>query len=192
VPFVLVTPPATEPVSLSEAEAHLRLDDDDTDVVLRLITSARQFVEKYLGRALVAQTWDLAIDEFPAGAIVLAKGRLASVTSVTYRDADGAEQTLATSAYQVDDVSVPGRVLPAPGTSWPETEADRVNAVRVRFVAGYGAAADVPGPIKAAMLLLIGHLYEHRESEITGTIATAHQLGIDALLSPYRIHGWGA
>ena len=36
-------------------------------------------------------------------------------------------------------------------------------AVQIRFVAGYGAAAAVPEDIKEAMLLIIGHLYAHRE-----------------------------
>ena len=188
-PLVLVTPPAEEPLTLTEAEEHLRIEDGaDHQVTSRLIAAAREHVESYTWRALVTQTWELALDEFPSGAIDLAKGRLGSVVSVRYRDSAGVEQTLDAGAYQIDDVSEPGRILPAPGTSWPSTEAGRVNAVRVRFVAGYGGAAAVPTPIKAAMLLLVGHLYEHRESEILGTVVSPLHFAVDALLSPYRLH----
>jgi uncharacterized phiE125 gp8 family phage protein len=188
-PLVLITPPTAEPVSDIEAAEHLRVEDSDESTHIQgLIATARQYVEDYTWRALVTQTWELALDEFPSGAIVLAKGRLISVTSVKYRDAAGVEQTLDPSAYQVDDVSEPGRALPAPGASWPSTEDGRVNAVRVRFVAGYGDPPAVPGPIKSAMLLIIGHLYEHREMEIVGTISTPLNFAVDALLSPYRMH----
>lgn len=188
-PLVLVTPPESEPVSVPEALTHLRVEGwEDADHVAALIATARQYVEDYTWRALVTQTWELALDEFPEGAIELAKGRLASVTSVRYVDTAGVEQTLAPAGYQVDDVREPGRVLPSPGTSWPSTQAGRVNAVRVRFVAGYGVAAAVPAPIKAALLLIVGHLYEHRELEIVGTITTSLKFSIEALLDPYRLH----
>lgn len=191
-PLVLVTAPVSEPVDLEEAKEHLRVEDaGETPYIQRLIAAARQYVEDYTWRALVTQTWELALDEFPGGAVVLAKGRLGSVTSVKYRDAAGIEQTLSPTSYQVDDVAEPGRVLPAPGTSWPSVETGRVNAVRIRFVAGFGPPSDVPAPIKAAMLLIIGHLYEHREMEVIGTISTPLNFAVDALLSPYRMHWVG-
>jgi uncharacterized phiE125 gp8 family phage protein len=191
-PLILVSPPTEEPVSISEAEEHLRVETaDEYKHVERLITAARQYVEDYTWRALVTQTWELVLDEFPDGEVELRKGRLSSVTSITYYDTAGTLQTLAPAAYQVDDASDPGRVLPAPGASWPDTQAERVNAVRVRFVAGYGNAAAVPQAIKAAMLLLIGHLYEHRESEVIGTIVTPLNFAVDALLAPYRLHWVG-
>lgn len=192
--LVLITPPATEPLTTLEAGLHLRVEplSEDDPYIDALITAARQHVEQHLGRALVTQTWEAVLDEFPEGdEIRLSKGALQSVTSVTYLDSAGAQQTLATSEYQVDTASVPGRIVLAPSESWPDTDSDRVNAVRVRFVAGYGAASAVPQPIKAAMLLLIGHLYEHREEEVVGTITSRFSFATDALLSPYRILSFG-
>lgn len=40
--------------------------------------------------------------------------------------------------------------------------------------------------ITAAMLLLIGHLYENREAVTVGEAAAELPLGVDALLIPYR------
>jgi uncharacterized phiE125 gp8 family phage protein len=189
--LVLVTPPAAEPITDAEAKLHLRLETAADDVYVGgLIVAARRHVESVAWRALVTQTWELVLDEFPVGVLRLAKGTIQSVESVKYRDVDGVEQTLAPAAYQVDTVSEHGRIAPAPGTSWPST-APRLNAIRVRFVAGYGDAAAVPEDVKAAMKLLIGHLYEHRESEIVGTISSPLKFAVDALLAPHRATRFG-
>jgi hypothetical protein len=66
VPARLVTAPETEPVSVAEAKAHLRLDADDDDAtVAALIQAARQHVEKTCRRGLVTQTWELVLERFP-------------------------------------------------------------------------------------------------------------------------------
>ncbi|MNC83029.1 hypothetical protein D3C75_1368070 [compost metagenome] len=44
--------------------------------------------------------------------------------------------------------------------------------------------------IKAACLLILGHLYANREDVVIGTIATELPKGSVALLTPHRI-GWG-
>ena len=50
------TAPAVEPVSVSEAKQHLRVDIDDDDAyIVSLITAARKYAEEYLDRALVSQ-----------------------------------------------------------------------------------------------------------------------------------------
>jgi uncharacterized phiE125 gp8 family phage protein len=61
----------------------------------------------------------------------------------------------------VDAFSEPGLICFAYGKSWPATYPE-TNAVRIRFVAGYGAAADVPCEIKHAILLKVADLYEYR------------------------------
>jgi uncharacterized phiE125 gp8 family phage protein len=191
VAFVLVAPPEAEPLTAAEAEEHLRLEAGQGGAaVARLIRTARQHVERVTSRALVTQTWELVLDRFPSSSeIRLGKGSLLEVASVKYLAAAGAlEQTLAAAEYQVDTARVPGRIVRVPGSSWPAT-ADRINAVRVQFDVGFGEAAAVPEPIRAAMLLLVGHLYEHRESEIVGTITSPLQFAVNALLAPYVLHG---
>lgn len=196
--LVLITPPTTEPLTNTEAGEHLRVEDEDvlTGYVDRLIAAARRHVEMVTGRALITQTWESVLDAFPRPcprtspswpAIVLDKGALQSVTSVTYVDAAGATQTLAPDKYLVDKDSTPGRVLPAYGETWPETR-EQPNAVRVRFVAGYANAAAVPEDVKAAMLLIIGQLYEKREVDIIGAVVSPITFALEALLAPYRLH----
>lgn len=183
----LITPPAFEPVSLQEAKDHLRLEvgDDDAQVTADIL-GARQWVEEYLWRGLVTQTWELTLGGFPCeDQVELPKGNLASITSVTYVDGDGATQTLATTEYVADAVSVPGKVRLAYGKSWPGTRY-QWNAVKVRYVVGW-AVADVPQPIKNAMKLLISQLYEHRTPEVVGTIVSPVQFAVTSLLAPYRL-----
>lgn len=183
----LITPPASEPVSLVEAKAHLRVvGADDDALITSLISAARQSAESMTGRALMPQTWELALDEF-GDEIRLPMPPLVSVTSVQYTDADGATQTLAISGYHVDDYSAPARLLPAYGTSWPATRA-QANAIRIQYQAGYANSAAVPHEVKQWMLLRIGMLYENREETNVGNIVTEFK-HVDRLLDPYRI--WG-
>lgn len=190
----LITAPATEPVTASEAKSHLRVDTTADDTLIgTLITAARQHVENHLRRALITQTWELVMDAFPAGDVIrLPRPPLVSVTSIKYTDVAGSESTFSSAAYVVDTDSTKGRVVLKSGESWPSDTLAAANGVRVRYVAGYGSAAAVPNPIRQAILLLIGTLYENRESVLVAQGVTVAQLpfGVEALLMPYRIFGW--
>lgn len=187
--LVLYSAPATEPVTVDEAKAFLRKEDNDENATIeRAIAAAREWVEDYTWRALVTQTWDLYAYEFPCsnGELSLAKGRLQSVSTVTYVDTEGATQTLAGSEYQVDTKREPGRIAPAYSKSWPSTR-EQFNAVAVRFVAGYGAASAVPAALKQAVLILTADLFENRESEVIGTISAEVRFSAQALLAPFTL-----
>lgn len=156
------------------------------------ITAARQTVEVFTHRAFCTQTWDLKFDDFPPGyetAIWLPKPPLVSVASVTYIDTDGDSQTWSSALYAVDAPAGPwarmGRITPVYGESYPTARAIE-NAVTVRFVAGYGAAASVPAPIKSAMKLLIGSWFVNREAVNVGNITSELPLAVNALLWPYK------
>lgn len=173
-----------------------------------LIKAARQHVESHTSRALITQTWDWKGDSFrvmrdkgfPNSPLVVPLAPLISVTSVTYLDQDGASQTWSSSTgYQTDIPTgnpwMPaGRIMPREGQTWPDTQSNTFNAVTIRFVCGYGAASAVPLPLKQAMLLLIGHWYEHREAVNIGNIVnlvTLVPLGFDDLLYQFRNPPYG-
>ncbi len=194
--LVEVTAPAAEPVSLTEAKAHLRVDAADEDALITsLIVAVRQYVEQFTRRALVTQTWDMVLDCFPTAGgrpILVPKPPLRSVGSVKYIDADGVEATWDSAKYRVDAKSQPGRITPAWGEVWP-TARFVTNAVTVQFDAGYGAASAVPTSIKQAMLLLVGHWFEHRESVVIGAPTAQVPMAVEMLLWPYRdLSGAGA
>jgi uncharacterized phiE125 gp8 family phage protein len=154
-------------------------------VLLSVQTAAREHFDGeqgILGRALITQTWDLRLDAFPVCDIVVPLPPLQAVEELVYIDPDGAEQTLAAEAYEVDATREPGVVRPIYGTSWPSTRAVP-NAVRVQFTAGYGdAPGDVPATLRARIKALAGHLYEHRE-----TVDQELVSAIDASVVSYRM-----
>ena len=187
-PSVLVNAPAAEPVSLAEVKLHLRIDDNADDVLLgALITTSRQHAEHDTRRALVTQTRKLVVDEFPAETITLDHAPVSAVISVLYIGSDGVERTLDAASYKLDRISEPCRLVPAYGTTWPDTRAE-INAVSVTYTCGFGAPEAVPESIKRWMLLRIGALYENREEVLTGRAITLAPLPFaDALLTPYRL-----
>lgn len=186
--LTLVTAPAIEPIDLGEAKAHLRVLSSDEDIYISsLIVVAREFAESFLDRALITQTWDYAIDAFPISSLPISipRPKLQSVSSVKYIDTNGVEQTWGAANYRVLADGDRGRVALAYNTTYPDIRS-QLNAVTVRFVAGYGLPADVPQSIKQAMLLLIGNYFERREATIAGTIIAVVPLAVENLLWPHR------
>lgn len=187
------TDSATEPISLTEAKLHLRIEPDTTDddtLISALITAARQICEGYQGRSYVTKALKLTLDEFPEGDdydIELPYPPTISITSVKYVDSDGVQQTAGVSTYTLDATSTPARLSPAYGTSWPSARSQN-SAVEIKYSAGYGAAAAVPERIKAAIKLVLGDLYENRESGVVGTIANINPaVAVEAILAPDRV-----
>jgi uncharacterized phiE125 gp8 family phage protein len=187
----LITPPTVEPVTLAEAKVALRVEDSLRDALITgLIEAAREHAEHHTGLAFVNQTWELRLDAFPAPGddIVLGKGPVASITSIFYVDTSGVEQTLATSVYALD-VSGPGYARLKFGQAWPGARVEP-NAVRVRFVAGYGASgAAVPELIRQWINMHVGSGLKAAESFASGISVTAlPNRYVDALLDPYRLY----
>lgn len=179
---------STAAVTLAEAKLHLRIEPDFTGHDATLTTfalAATQWVENETRQQLVSRDFLLTLDSFPAcGVIKLPRVPLASVASVQYRDAAGALQTLATSAYTVDDVTRPGRIVLALGSSWPTTSA-MANAVEVRFTTGYGTAVDVPQILKQCVLLMLGSMFENREGAIDRRIDVV-PLAVESIVSQHQ------
>lgn len=189
--LIRIAAPASEPLDLATAKLHCRVDGNDDDALITaLIVAAREQAEHETGRALVTQTWELVHDVFPS-AFVLRKSPIQSVTSIKYLDiTSGLEQTLDPADYLLDNASEPGYVVPGYGKAWPASFAVP-NAVRCRYVCGYGAAAAVPQAIKQWMLLAVGTMYAQRETAIAGQIASIPDRFWSGLLDPYRLYEAG-
>jgi uncharacterized phiE125 gp8 family phage protein len=185
------TGPAVEPVTLSEAKAHLRVDtaDDDT-YITGLVRAAREWVEEYLDRTLVNTQWVMRFDKFPPDGThdielprppIVASGT-ATAVALTFTYENGTTATYGTSSYRVDRASTPGAVKTLYGQTWPPHLQDH-NAISVAWWAGYGASgSDVPQGIKNAMLMYVHELYEKRGAGEPPAAAKA-------LLDAYR---WGS
>jgi len=160
------TPPANEPVKLSELKAQARILDDDTedDVIRGMGIGARELLESNMRRSFINTSWKYELDAFPV-VIRPPRSRLQSITSIKYIDTDDVQQTLTNvTDYRVDSSSEPGRITEAINTSWPTVQSITF-PIEVVFVAGYGASPDdVPETIKIAIKMLAAHWFENREA----------------------------
>lgn len=174
----LVTGPALEPVSLIEAKSHLRIDASTTDYdaeITAWIIAARRWAEGHTGRPIGQQTWKLTLDTWPGqcdrwgpgrweslpyrDAILLPKPPVTAVSSIEYVDVDGVTQTLAANQYIARLDTVPARIVPAYGVTWPDLRGDE-GGVRVTFVCGEPASETT----KAAIKMIVGHFDKNREA----------------------------
>ncbi|MCA8984513.1 MAG: head-tail connector protein [Planctomycetaceae bacterium] len=182
----VIQQPTEESLSLAEAKAHLRVDVDDEDALIgSLITAARLTVERQCWRQVAQATLRFTLDAFPACSVIyLPRPPLVSVESIQYEDLAGETRTLDAGDYFVDDTSEPGRISLKSGYAWPETNL-QPGCVVIDYVAGLDPE-DVPADLKAAMLLIVGHLYAHREGVVAGQAVNELPLGVSALLSLHR------
>jgi uncharacterized phiE125 gp8 family phage protein len=179
-----VVAPASEPVSLAEAKAYLRVDHDDEDaLILRLIKDARETAEHNTGRAFITQSWRLWCDGWPVSRMIgIPKPPLTAVTAVAAYDRSGTEIAVSSDAYIVDRASVPGRLLFKDSANLPVGLREG-NAVSVDYQAGYGTeSGDVPSAIRDAFLILAAHRYEAR-----GGASAQPPAQVLALLAPFRV-----
>lgn len=209
----LTTAPDKLPLSLNEAKAHMRLEDDhviDDALVVAQIATATEACERFTGRALITQTWTLQRDEWPtrwparqdldwdgtregpiselrsaARELELPKPPLQQVLNVkTYNDQDMAT-VMPSSNYFVDTASQPGRIILRSSAAVPAITRT-ANGLEVEFVAGYGDDPhNVPEQLRLGMMQLIASLNENRGDCPTGAMIT--ESGAADLWRPYRV-----
>jgi uncharacterized phiE125 gp8 family phage protein len=201
--FRVVAEPTVEPVGIEEARSHLRIETfgspaahpDDEIIESLYIPAAREWCEFYSGQLLATQTVELALDAFPgrASRFYLPIGPVQSVSSVTYLDAAGVEQTMVLDTdYSVRAYNGRASIYLPDGVAWPTPMTYRYGerAVFVRYVAGYQSESPVTFPVprsaRAAILLVLGHLYENRENSADRKFEEI-PLGAAALLDRDRV-----
>ncbi len=185
---ILLTPPASEPISLAGAKLFLRVAHDaDDDLIAALIAAARVQLEAQTRRALITQTWRLVRDVWPAsGALPILPAPLREVTAIGVYDSAGMLQMLEVGDFTIDTVSAPAILafergaLPAPGRSHGGIEID--------IEVGYGDdATDVPEPFKQAIRLLVAHWYENRRVIAASGEVASLPSSVSALIAPFRV-----
>ena len=181
--IVRIADAVVEPVTLDEAKAHLRVTDAAEDAYIsRLIKTARQAVETFTGRALMAQSFVLSLDAWPRDPcrpwVDIPRPPLIAVTSVKTYDATGTAAIWDPAQYRVDRIAAPGRLYRNPGSIWPMPGRAQAG-IEITFDAGYGTDVDdVPEPLRQGVLLQLAQLFENREPAVSS---------MASLLQPFRM-----
>lgn len=205
--LVQTSPPAIEPVTVIDAKAYSRIIDNSEDTLTALlITAARRYAEAYTGRSFITQSWRQVLDTFPGrgsfswsdylstfslpdNAILLDRGDVQTVSSITYLSMTGATLTASPSTYIADLSGSPARITPVFGQIWPADVMPQIASVKVDYVAGYGATADlVPEGIRQWILMRVATMYENREEVALLNRGRIQDLPfVDSLLAPYSV-----
>lgn len=180
-----LTPPAIEPVSLSEAKDFLRiLADDEDELLSTLITAARLMIEAASGRLLIEQGWRIVLDAWPQGGeIRLPLSPARSLITARVHPAAGAAEPVAPSSLTLVEGSDPPLIrvagpVPSPGRAH--------SAIEIDLTAGFGATRDtVPAPLRQAVLRLACRWFEHR-GDVVSRDAIRLPAEIAALVAPFR------
>lgn len=189
------------------------IDPIDDALILDKLGIAREHCENFLGLSLTTRTLEVALDRFPAStsrhrddlSIELPNGPVREIVSVmvtppdiefTSDDLDSdslagspiwADGTVNPSGYVLDDYSSVARLRPV--GAWPSVTSS-ANAVKVRYLAGYGVDSEggqeLPKAIRGAILLTLGELFANREN--AGDVQL-HEIptSAQALLRPLRV-----
>lgn len=156
-----------------------------------IIQTAREHVEDITRRALITQTWDYYLDEFPeANFIKVPFGNLQTAgLIVSWKDTDGTETTLTlTTDYLIEtNGDGIGRIVLPYGETWPSDTLYPSNPIKIRFLAGWTTAALVPSKIRSAILLIASDLYENREAQIVNSQGYQDNRTVQRLLASSRL-----
>jgi uncharacterized phiE125 gp8 family phage protein len=186
----------TDPLALDFIlEHHLRSAHPEAEMIYvdHLRRVSLQEAERITERALLPQWFELVLDRFPVGPIVLPRPPLIQVTSITYVDDSGATIVLSGSPepFVVElpegTRSCRARVSPLGGTTWPSIGAPAPNAVRVRFQAGYPGGA-FPDEINQGRLAAIAEMHKQRSESVHISQSAAMRVS-NRYYKAYKVYG---
>ena len=172
------------PITVADAQTHLRLgtlDAAETVELERMIASATEHASAFCNQPFHTTDVVLNCDTLPVGTGALVVNTKVSETPVvTYHDSTHTEQTISGLRH----VSRGGRtsVFPAFGAEWPSDCNNEPGSVTLTATAD---VSDVPPAVQSAILLILGDLYENRETTIVGTSIAVSKTA-QSLLTPYK------
>lgn len=162
-------------ISLSEAQAFLRMDKEDEEALLAgFIRTASSLCEQFVGQVIivrpfrenlpVSREWQ-RLQSFP----------VRSVTQVSRIRVDGTVEPLGSEDYAID--------IDQDGRGWVRCLASQ-GVVQVEVAGTTGMAANVnavPEPLRQGVLRLVAHLYVNRDGP-----GGEPPAAVTALWRPYR------
>ncbi len=182
--MVLITAPASLPVSLATAKGFMKIENtDDDQLISDLIDQAVSHIQNITGLKLITQSWRLFFDDLPAAKILeLPLAPIISALEIRIFDDQGVSQIVPTADYQLDIYSRPARL-------WINSllcAGQNLNGLEVDVQVGYGlTSVDVPGDIIRAIMITVAHWYEFRGAVRPADQPLSNPAGLNGLLAPY-------
>ena len=148
-----------------------------------LIGAARLHIEGVTGRALLAQSWRVVLDEWPADRQVrLPVTPFMAVTEINAYDADGAAHDVPLAQF----LSEPDRLL-LPRTVAGMPVLRERQGIEIDYVAGFGSEPeDVPADLRQGLLMLVGYWFEHRDAVIVAGSGAVVPSGFERLVAGHK------
>ncbi len=184
----LKTDAIIEPLALADVKNYLHVvDDDDDALITSMIKAARKRFEHESYRSACSKTFVAYFDGF-SGDIKLEKPPVQSIVEFKYLDEDSTWQDVDSTIYRTELIEDSGTIVKLSGYTWPTDVLSGINTVKVEYVAGYLSQAVFPENAKLWMLVVIGGMYENRQTEITGTIVSKFEF-INGLIDDLIVPG---
>lgn len=159
-PIATLTGPDVYPATLEEARDHLRVDGSDDDAAIgRALAAATAACERHCQARFVRQTLRWTTEASTCLELPLRPVQSVDIVGIITPSGE-----VALSPSDIDLIGVAGRITairPAAGKSWPAPAAIPY-PVAVTFTVGW-LAAEVPGDVKAAVLMATARFYEDRQ-----------------------------
>jgi len=208
----LITPAATQALTLEYVKTHLRSLNDADDALVRVwIDAAASYFTEKTGRPLITETRELWLEAFPNafgsgwyyagwpghlhGLIELPHPPLVKVNSVQYLDATGAYVEFSDGAspetlyWQYGAPQGPyarrGWVRPIVTQSWPCAQPDPA-AVKINYDCGYGGIEDVPELARGILCYMIASYDQNRSPEAFRSAFADFPLGMQAIMDGFK------
>lgn len=187
---LITSGPASEPLLRADVKNWLKIGSNitaDDTLIDDLIVAARNAAQEYTGLLFLPQTVQETRDEITDhDAFPLRWAPVTAVSSITYLDSAGNQQTLSTDIYGVDLYTGSGKpaesyVYRKSGKSWPDVWQQR-RTVTITYTCGFASASAVPADLKNAMRMLISDMYQNRTDYVK-----RYPTAAEHLMNPYRI-----
>jgi uncharacterized phiE125 gp8 family phage protein len=162
--------------ALAAAKAYLRVVGSDEDAMIeRLIGSAAELCERFVGQSLLARSFSETL-ELSGAWMRLGVGPVQAISAVEGVPADGPAFSLAAESYAID--------IDARGDGWVRvTRAGDAVRIRVTYQAGLAAEwALLPEALRQGIVRLVAHFFTHRDAVVDAGPPAA----VTALWRPWR------
>lgn len=185
-----VTVSETEPVTLAEAKAFIRVNfSNEDDITEDHISAARELIESYTDRSLVEKTlkarfydfqdWDFEeASRYRLGRLTLElpNGKHGAISSVVSVDGDGTETAVDYDTYGLEfkEIVISRQFKPS---NYMHEE------YHVTYAAGSGT---IEKGIKVAIMRLVGEMNESRQMSVFDMSVEELPLSLRNSLKPYR------